>query len=239
MVAYGGEFEPPSQSTCDGTEGSFARYPTTSKAFTPRALALRWNFWTLPPPYGIQTVPRTAFIDVNQAKIIVDYINVRGYAKAHLQIPEPLSEGFSGESSGRLVTMAVSGSAEGYRKLMLRDQDWTEPQTFFEFMDEMLQEIGPAGDGNRRVFMMDELDIDVFHNLFIIQKIIHAGHEVVFRAPYWSKDGPIEYFFNALDGGLRKGMLNVQDIADIEERIKDVVRSHSDVVPFFEHLNIN
>jgi len=40
--------------------------------------------------------------------------------------------------------------------------------------------------------MMDNLN--VHHDPLIAQMIHHAGHRLVFGAPYWLKDGPIEYF---------------------------------------------
>ena len=41
---------------------------------------------------------------------------------------------------------------------------------------------------------MDNLN---FHKSQIVQNLIHTnGHQFVFRAPYWSCDGAIEYVFN-------------------------------------------
>ena len=43
---------------------------------------------------------------------------------------------------------------------------------------------------------MDNLNI---HKHPVIRQTIHAaGHRIVFRAPYWSCDGAIEYVFNTL-----------------------------------------
>jgi transposase len=43
---------------------------------------------------------------------------------------------------------------------------------------------------------MDNLNI---HKHFIIRDLIaHAGHKIVYRAPYWSCDGAIEYVFNTI-----------------------------------------
>jgi len=42
------------------------------------------------------------------------------------------------------------------------------------------------------------------HNQQMSAIIIAGGHHIVFRAPYYSVDGPIEYVFNTIQGVLRK-----------------------------------
>ena len=41
--------------------------------------------------------------------------------------------------------------------------------------------------------------------------ILAAGHRIVFRAPYYPIDGPIEFVFNTVEAYLAINMYNVQN----------------------------
>jgi hypothetical protein len=44
-----------------------------------------------------------------------------------------------------------------------------------------------------------QISVSVFHKYFIIRdSIVNAGHTIVYRAPYWSCDGAIDYVFNTI-----------------------------------------
>jgi hypothetical protein len=49
-------------------------------------------------------------------------------------------------------------------------------------------------------FTMDNLNSR--KNPMVLNLITGAGHHYLFRAPYWSVDGPIEYLFNAIHTNL-------------------------------------
>jgi transposase len=101
-------------------------------------------------------------------------------------------------------------------------------------MADLLQFIGPGGVGNRKCIMMDNLN--VHHDPLVLQMITNAGHSYAFRAPYWPKDGPIEYFFNALECGLRRETHSIRSVVDLEDEIVRYVNATNSFAPFFEHV---
>ena len=45
-------------------------------------------------------------------------------------------------------------------------------------------------------------NISSHHNTQVVAMVLAAGHRIVFRAPYWPIDGPIEFVFNTVEGFL-------------------------------------
>ena len=68
---------------------------------------------------------------------------------------------------------------------------------------------------------MDNLNIH--KHQIILDLIDDAGHRIVFRAPYWSCDGAIEYVFNTIHTKLQMDDLGVTDINDLMTKIDDIV----------------
>ena len=50
--------------------------------------------------------------------------------------------------------------------------------------------------GRSFCFTMDNLNIH--HSQILLQLMEDRGHRYLFRAPYWSVDGPMEYVFNTI-----------------------------------------
>ena len=70
-------------------------------------------------------------------------------------------------------------------------------------------------------FTMDNLNIH--KEQIFLDMIWDAGHRVIFRAPYWSCDGAIEYVFNTIHTMLQMEYSGVSDIADLELKIDDII----------------
>ena len=68
-----------------------------------------------------------------------------------------------------------------------------------------------------------------------------AGHRIVFRAPYWSCDGPIEYVFNTIHFKLQMDDDNVDNTEDLIDKIDDIVfdlTGHT-FTRYFRHVGFN
>ena len=86
------------------------------------------------------------------------------------------------------MAVASGPCCSRWRKLSLRPG--TDLQFFIDFVQEILDDIGPGTPQRRRCFLMDNL---ITHRRPIIaQTIIAAGHRLVCRAPHYPVDGPIE-----------------------------------------------
>lgn len=67
----------------------------------------------------------------------------------------------------------------------------------------------------------------------MVNIILAAGHRIVFRAPYYPVDGPIEYVFNTVQCLLR---INNHRISDGQSLTNEVVASIASIqtfVPYF------
>ena len=63
-------------------------------------------------------------------------------------------------------------------------------------MSDLIDDLDIHFEDRSFIFTMDNLNI---HKHQLILHLIHVrGHRVVFRAPYWSCDGAIEYVFNTI-----------------------------------------
>ena len=107
---------------------------------------------------------------------------------------------------------------------------------FLEFLQTILDDLADRGI-QRRCFTMDTLKIH--HDPVVEQMILTAGHRVVYRAPYWPKDGPIEYVFNALEGNLRRNFYNIRTGVQLELAILRYFNSRESFVSFFTHVGFN
>ena len=68
---------------------------------------------------------------------------------------------------------------------------------------------------------MDNLNIH--KHPIILNLICTSGHWVVFCAPYWSCDGPIEYVFNKIQTDLQGPFGDIDTVGDLENRIDVII----------------
>ena len=100
-----------------------------------------------------------------------------------------------------------------------------------DFIRMIIDDIGPATPGNWYCFTMDNLNA---HKNEGVIALIHAyGHGVVFRAPYYTVDGPIEYVFNTLQGLLRLRLYDVTDGAGLVVALNESIQSMDNFEPYF------
>ena len=95
----------------------------------------------------------------------------------------------------------------------------------------VLEDIGHATPERRYCFTMDNL---AAHKNAAVAALIHGhGHRLVFRAPYYPMDGPIEYVFNTLQGLLRSNMHNIHDAPTLLNEIGNAIGAMDDFEPYF------
>ena len=79
--------------------------------------------------------------------------------------------------------------------------------------------------------MMDNLNSH--HNRAVAALINEAGHRLVFRAPYYPVDGPIEYIFNTLQCILRVNVHHEMNGASLVNEVGNAITSMDDFAPYF------
>ena len=104
-----------------------------------------------------------------------------------------------------------------------------------EFLDWLIQH----RPGRSLIFTMDNLNIH--KHPIILNMIAAAGHRVVFRAPYWSCDGAIEYVFNTIHVKLQMNDTGVKTTAALEKEIDDIIFGMVDAsfYPYFHHVGFS
>ena len=95
------------------------------------------------------------------------------------------------------------------------------------FLAMILDQIGPGTNEQRYCFIMDNLSSH--HNVQMSLLVFNAGHRLVFRAPSYHIDGPIEYIFNTIQGSLS---INMANIADGPSLVDEVIASIGKIQTF-------
>ena len=112
---------------------------------------------------------------------------------------------------------------------------WTEGGTttvkFVDFIQRILNDIGPGTPQRRRCFTMDNLDS---HRNLLVQQIIHnASHRILFRATYHPVGGPVQYYFNHMQMSLTLAMYWIDSLAGVRMEVRSTLRNMSGFRPFF------
>ena len=85
---------------------------------------------------------------------------------------------------------------------------------------------------------MDNLNIH--KNPIITDFIENVGHHVVYRAPYWSCDGAIEYVFNTIHTKLQMSnkITGATTLDDLRDKLDDIIlhMSTTSFRPYFVHV---
>jgi hypothetical protein len=98
----------------------------------------------------------------------------------------------------------------------------TDLYRFYCFVRDLIQDLVQMFPNRSFCFTMDNLN---FHrHLIILDLIGNAGHRIVYRAPYWSCDGAIEYVFNTIHTELEmEDGVAMENVEDLENKINIIV----------------
>jgi len=204
---------------------------TAYQALLPANKQKRWMFWNLPYPFGIADIRRKDMIDLDECGIELSDAE-RNFGKAYLG-KRVNQAGLYSKTDKLNLLLAICGDDD----LPLRWRDiWTGEGTtgerMIDFVKRILDQIKTLPDKDRRFcFVMDNLRSH--HNTQMAAIIISAGHRLVFRAPYYPIDGPIEYVFNTIQGLLRYRNSLITDTATLKNEIDNAIVAIPTFAPYF------
>ena len=66
-------------------------------------------------------------------------------------------------------------------------------------------------------------NLNVHRNQLVEDIIFDAGHRVVYRAPYWSVDGAIEYVFNTIHTKLQQRYQQISNMVELVNRVNLII----------------
>jgi transposase len=204
---------------------------TARQALLPLNLLRRSIFWNLNYPFGVADIAMNDMIDIDEAGIFLETAD-RSWGKAvtgmRVRAPGPY-----GHSEKWTLLMAVSGRPGPLdRFVRLEQRPGTDIHFFYAFIFDMIQQIGPGAQGNRRCFTMDNLT--AHKHPTVLNLIVASGHRFSFRAPYYPVDGPIEYVFHTVQYQLTINMHNIYTHQHLYNDIFAVINGIQNFVPYFQ-----
>jgi hypothetical protein len=204
---------------------------TAQQALMLHNVLKHFQFWRHNYPYGIFDINIEDLIDLDEAGFFLESVNgARGKAGIGKRVKE---EGPYGHSEKWTLTMAVSADPNGERWVNFVRKPGTSIFDFATFIQRIVDSLPPGTAARRRCFIMDNLSA---HHSILITQIIHAAsHRIVFRAPYYPIDGPIEYVFNTIQQELTRELYRVNNNADLERIIQRIINRMTDFQRYFLH----
>ena len=210
---------------------------TAYQAFLPQNIQRRWQYWNLPIPIGVADARRHRVIDLDECGLYIASAN-RNSGKAYVGVRVRDAGPYSNADKWTLL-MAVCGEDGTVDQPSRRWTNiWMDGGTtitrMMDFVLGILQDIGHAQEGDFYIFTMDNLN--AHRNVGVVALIHSYGHAVVFRAPYWNVDGPIEYVFNTLQGLLRRGLHQIVSSQDLLMAVYQSIQTMIDFGGYFRHV---
>ena len=192
----------------------------------------RWIFWNLNYPFGIANINREDLIDMDEAAVFVESVN-RKHGKTRIG-RRCREAGNYGHSEKYTTTMAISADPnDGMRHCLFEQKAGTTIADFAQFIQQILNIIGQGTPARRRCFIMDNLTSH--HSAIIRQMITDAGHRIVFRAPYYPVDGPIEFVFNHVEEQLTGYQYLIENGEDLRDAVIAIVTRIQHFQEYFIH----
>ena len=198
---------------------------TCERAYWPINLHKRRNFWTRDYPFGCRNIRTQDMIDMDQAGFKIEGCNPSfGKTVSCLRCDD---EGQYNRDAKLNMMMAISAD-DAY------DMEWhwtwkqeeggTTIWIVYSFFLQICDQLDIDHPGRRFCFTMDNLNIH--HSPIIVTLLISRGHDVLYRAPYWSVDGPMEYVFNTIHVFLLMFYNAVHDLDELEVTLDHIIDVH-------------
>lgn len=207
---------------------------TSQEAYSPRNLLKRKMYWERQYPLGVAGETTADIIDIDEARFKLESGD-RSYGKVAREFRCNLKGNYKKGDPGTNLIMAISGDSNNPVSFhRLYSEGGTDLFRFYTFMTELIQFLNTNYPGRSFLFTMDNLNIH--KHLLILGLIEDAGHRIVFRAPYWSCDGAIEYVFNTIHTFLEMNDDEMEDVDALENRMNLIIGSLGSFRRYFLHV---
>ena len=229
---FGFQFYSPSQmSACEQRIGLTRKVGSTTayQALLPKNKQKRWTYWNLPYPYSIEDIRCHDIIDMDECGIelrTADRSIGKAYVGKHVK-----QSGLYSKSNKWALLPAISGDNNGRRWQNVWTGEGTTGDRMVQFLEEILNQLGVGSDEQQFCFIVGNLLSH--HNVQMAELIFEAGHRLIFRAPYYPIDRPIEYVFNTMQGTLRINMGTIKDGLSLVNKVHVANGDIQSFVPYF------
>jgi hypothetical protein len=205
-------------------------------AYSPVNLFKRHEYWSQAFPDGVAGESTRNLIDIDESgyRLNSQYFSFgKGTREKRCNARGKYKNGDGGVNP----LMAILGNERDDHSFLFHKcytKGGTDLLRFFDFMLKLCDWLAVNRLGRQFLFTMDNLNI---HKLPVIIHLIYShGHCVVFRAPYWSCDGSIEYVFNTLQTKLQSDHIGVDDEFALLNKINNIIGSIPSFKQYFLHI---
>jgi hypothetical protein len=197
---------------------------TSNLADSPVNLFKRHEYWSQAFPDGVAGESTRDLIDIDESGYRLNSQN-RSFGKVSREKRYNARGMCKNGDGGVNLLMAILGDE--------RDGHSFSLMFFFDFMLELCNWLVVNHPGHQFLFPVDNLNIH--KHPMIIHLIYSRSHRVVFRAPYWSWDGSIEYVFNTLQTRLQSDHIGVDDEFALVNKINNIIGLIPSFKQYFLH----
>ena len=209
---------------------------TSSEAYRPANLFKRDSYWGMAYPAGINDQDTSCMIDIDEAGFRLESKD-RKRGKSKKQQRVDAKGKYKKGAKGVSLLMGISGDAQDpFEFHQMFSEGGTDLFRFYSFMEDFIDWLDLNRPGETFCFTMDNLNIHKHPS--VLDLIENSGHRVVFRAPYWSCDGAIEYVFNTIQTKIKMADNGVTTADDLIHEIDDIIFHMVDhsFYPYFRHV---
>ena len=208
---------------------------TSSEAYRPENVFKRNRYWGEAYPRGVNDQDTASMIDIDEAGFKLESKDRKRGKVTKQKRANAQGKYKKGAGSVNLL-MGVSGDELDpfeYHNLYTGSLNtWR----FYCYMEDFIEWLDVNRPNQTFCFTMDNLNIH--KHPIILDLINNSGHRVVFRAPYWSCDGAIEYVFNTIHVKLQMSDTICDSEAHLIAEIDDIIFHMVDATftPYFRHV---
>jgi hypothetical protein len=209
---------------------------TTSEcAYFELNLYKRERYWHAEYPEGVSGESTRDVIDLDESNYKLETQNHKFGMVIREKRCDARGKYKKGEGSVSLL-MVISGDkreGESFSFHRCFIEGGTDLFRFYNFLFELFDWLDANRPGRSFLLTMDNLNIHCHPAM--LHLIADRGHRVVFRAPYWSCDGAIEYVFNTLQTKLQMDVHGVENVLALVGKIAGIIGD----IPMFQNYFIH
>jgi hypothetical protein len=186
-------------------------FTTSNLAYSPVNLFKHHENWSQAFPDGVAGESTCDLTDIDESGYRLNSHN-RSFGKVTREKCCNSCGKYKNGNGGVNLLMAILGDERDGHSFSFHKyytKGGTDLLCIFDSMLKLCNWLAVNRPGHQFLFIMDNLNIH--KHPMIIHFIYSRGHRVVFRAPYWSCDGSIEYVFNTLQTRLQSDHIGVDD----------------------------
>lgn len=208
---------------------------TCERAYLPINRQKRQSFWNSNYPVGRANVRTRDMIDMDEAGFKIESTNPKfGKTVSWLRC---YLEGEYNRDKKLNCMMAIAADPAmnmEWHDLWPQDEGGTTVHRIYIFFERIINWLAVNRPGRSFCFTMDNLN--THKHPMVLNLITSRGHRYLFRAPYWSVDGPMEYIFNTIHTHLLMHYREVHDLDALENALDLIIAQMGNFLRYFLHV---